>query len=315
LFPNVSCVSFLPDAVDGIRMWSPDSYDRPRNPPLLEGLAKACSPKHACLAFRLVESKDWEEHRDATVAGQYQLVARINRLQTDGWGDIESLTLHAIVHQVLPSLKGCRNVYHFSPHVVLMPATKGWYLFPTGASATGIPGPPWNIRSWQLSTGIKNLFPSCADAQAALKGTSWEFIGVEGHILTKKQRDDDDESGVEWQQAGPLIRDAVRNALPLDLPAREGFGEELVGEVFRKTRYRDLKDVAPCDSCGSECCLEECTLTPAGRGPSDSLVSPIEHIYADTFSRRLESFLRTPNLFPTGPAAFVPSLMYGDSPH
>jgi hypothetical protein len=199
LFPNVETVSMLPSAVDAIRTWSPKTYDRPRNPPLLEVLAKACSPRHLCLAFRLVESRDWEEHREATVSGQWQLVARVNRLRSDGWDRLESMTIHDIVHQVLPALEGCRNVYNFSPHVVRAGGahTGGYsYAFPTGIDATGILGPPWNIRSWQLSTAIKNLFPSGANAEVALKGTSWEFVGVEGHILTKRYRDDDDESGV-----------------------------------------------------------------------------------------------------------------------
>jgi hypothetical protein len=323
LFPHVDTVSLLPDAVDAIRTWSPKTYDRPRNPPLLELLAKTCSPQHLCLAFRLVESRDWEEHREATVSGQWQLVSRINRLHSDGWDRLESMTIHDIVHQVLPALEGCRNVYHFSPHVVRTSRDQSGryrYAFPGGVDATGIQGPPWNIRSWQLSTAIKNLFPSGADAEAALKGTSWEFVGVEGHILTKRYRDDDDESGVEWGQVGHLVRDALRNALPLDLPAREGFAQELVDEVFTRIHYVDAEQAKPCESCSrqfaSNLRVSRRLLTPPiGVGMQGAVVSPLEHTYVESIARSFEGLFRTPTIpLPVGAELAIPSMIHGLNP-
>ena len=70
VFPELQEVSLLPPAVDSRRLQVPELYDRPRNPTFLEGLAKISKPRYLCISFRVVVSNDWEEHRDATVAGQ-----------------------------------------------------------------------------------------------------------------------------------------------------------------------------------------------------------------------------------------------------
>ncbi|KAK8861203.1 hypothetical protein IAR55_002022 [Kwoniella newhampshirensis] len=238
LLPNLESVQILPDAVDSIRTFIPGSYDRVRNPPFLEGLSKTSRPSRLCIAHRVVPSEEWEEHREISVLGQYQVVARLTQLRDDDDGGLWSSSLrefsvHDIVHQVLPSLQGCRNVYHFSSHLS-SPSNK--FLSP-GPRSTYIPGPPWSYRAWQLGTAIKNLFPSGSDGKTVLKGTSWEFVNYDGHILTKMVRDDDDDSGVGYDEVQDLVQDAVKAGLPQDLPMREGFGRELVGEVFDKIGY------------------------------------------------------------------------------
>ena len=138
----------------------------------------------------------------------------------------------------------------------LAPLSRGQNRHPgscLGKTFTGIPGPAWNIRSWQISTTVKNLFPSGSDGATQLAGTTWRFVNFEGHILTKKERDDDDESGVVYAEVVGLIRGAVRDGLLLDLPAREGFGEEVVEEVFRRIEYLDDSEAGEeCGACHRE---------------------------------------------------------------
>ncbi|WWD16908.1 hypothetical protein CI109_101340 [Kwoniella shandongensis] len=223
ILPNLDSVQILPDAVDSIRTFIPTSYDRVRNPPFLEALAKSSQPSKLCIAHRVVPSEEWEEHREISVLGQYQVVARLTQLREDGWWtNLKEFSVHDIVHQVLPSLQGCRNIYHFSSH--LTSSTK--FVSP-GTKSTYIPGPPWSYRAWQLGTAIKNLFPSGSDGKSVLQNTSWTFVNYDGHILTKMVRDDDDDSGVGWGEVEGLIQDAVKAGLPQDLPMREGFGREL----------------------------------------------------------------------------------------
>ncbi|OCF34087.1 hypothetical protein I316_04034 [Kwoniella heveanensis BCC8398] len=249
VFPSLDSVSLLANAVDDIRTWVPTSYDRPRNPAFLEALTRTSAPTKLCISFRALLSEHWEEHREATVPGQYQLVSRLNRLKDDGdgngWRSLKSFSVHNIVHQVLPSLSNCKNVYHFSSHITGSIARP--LLHPPGPESTYLPGPQWSYRSWQLGTAIKNLFPSGVDATKTLEGTSWEFVNTPGHVLTKLVRDDDDESGVGYEEVMDLVKGAVKAGLPQDLPMREGFAKELVGEVFEKIKYAEEEQ---CTACG-----------------------------------------------------------------
>lgn len=252
--PRLRSISLQPKAVKYLRTWSSGGYTTSRMPPLLEALAKACKPTSLCLTFPLVESSQWEEHRETSVGGQYQLVSRLNKLKEEEWSCLETLEVHDIVFQVLPSLRGCRNIYHFSNHVVRDPLRPArGYAFPGGADAVGLPGLSWNIRAWQVGQAIKNVFPSGVDAKAALASTSWDFINVEGHILTKRTRDDDDESGVGWDEAGRLVRSAVQVGLPIDLPARDGFSAEDIVAVFERLSYPSQTPTpSQCSVCGRE---------------------------------------------------------------
>ncbi|WVF66950.1 hypothetical protein IAT40_001693 [Kwoniella sp. CBS 6097] len=247
-FPHLDAVSLLANAVDDLRTWVPTSYDRPRNPAFLEALTRASTPSKLCISFRALLSDHWEEHREATVPGQYQLVARLNRLKGDGdgelWKNLKTFCVHNIVHQVLPSLPNCQNIYHFSSHIT--GSVSRPLVHPPGPEATYLPGPQWSYRAWQLGTAIKNLFPSGVNAMKMLKGTSWDFVNTAGHVLTKLVRDDDDESGVGYEEVMTLVRGAVKAGLPQDLPMREGFATELVGDVFEKIRYAEEKECAVC---------------------------------------------------------------------
>jgi hypothetical protein len=121
---------------------------------------------------------------------------------------------------------------------------------PQGAASTGISGLQWNFRAWQIVTTIKELFPSGTNAKAIVcdtdtgdklgsgsSSTSWRYTNIDGHILTKASRDDDDESGVGYEEVEGLVRGMVKDVLPLDLPARKGFDVDLIEEVFRKISY------------------------------------------------------------------------------
>jgi hypothetical protein len=269
LLPRLETVSLSPTAVDTLRTFVPDDWDRPHSPPFLEALTGCSSPMHLCISFRVVCSDDWEEHREMTTPGAYQLISRLNQLRTDGWTSLRTFTVHDIVHQVLPSLAGCTNIYHFSPHIAPEVRQYGQAQPPTpitpharnmlagrdsrhrdGKAGCGMPGPQWNFRSWQINSAIKNLFPSGTNSRQALEGTKWQFVNISGHVLKKVKRDDDDETGVGADEVGGLVEGLVKSSLPQDLPAREGFAEDLVGEVFDAISYRDGLD--QCQACGRE---------------------------------------------------------------
>ncbi|WVR04180.1 hypothetical protein IAU60_001180 [Kwoniella sp. DSM 27419] len=244
-FPSLNAVVLRPNAVDQLRTWIPTSYDRPRLPPFLEALTRSSSPTKLCIQFRSLTAEYWEEHMEATSIGQYQLVNRLSSLK-DAWPDLDTFTVHGIVHQVLPSLPGCKNVYHFSSHItgsITRPI-----LHPPGPRATYLPGPQWSYRAWQLGTAVKGLFPSGVNAERVLQDTSWSFVNTDGHLLTKMVMDDDDDSGVGYTEALGLIKGAVRTGLPQDLPMREGFETKLVGRVFERITYVQDED---CTGCGA----------------------------------------------------------------
>lgn len=245
LLPRVTTVSLLPTAVDQLRTWTPSTYERPHNPPFLEALASAAQPTHLCLAFRLVRSTLWDEHRDLTTAGQYAFVRKV-ALMCEGWTALETVTYHDLVHQVPPSVPSTRNVYEFAPHVVPHPLFRQRYRFLRGREAVRLPGPEWNIRPWQMGIAIKNLFPSGSDHATTLQGTSWAFCGLAGHLLTKEARDDDDGTGVWWAEVDEMVQDSVRVGLARDLPAREGVGTRMVDGVFERVSYERATECPAC---------------------------------------------------------------------
>ncbi|ORY26064.1 hypothetical protein BCR39DRAFT_560766 [Naematelia encephala] len=286
LFPSLRTVELRPTALDEIRTFVPPysrSRSKPQTHPFLLLLAKSANPTHLCLSFPLVPSKYWEEHRDSTLVGQYQLVARLSRLKDDGWSGLRSVTVHNVVHQLLPSIPGCINTYHFSPHILASPpppsisapsptsppslitaplsssplpsattpssasppsSTRVTAILIRGPKSVGQPGLQWNYRAWQIGQSIKSLFPSGVDASKVLEGTSWRFIGIRNHVLTKQWRDDDDESGVGYEEVEGLVRDCVKSGLNGDLPAREGFERSLVQDVWDRMTWvnEDEKD-------------------------------------------------------------------------
>ncbi|KAL1409822.1 hypothetical protein Q8F55_003820 [Vanrija albida] len=245
LFPRLRTVTLLPDAIDAVRTWTPYDYSRPRNPPLLEALAASSRPAHLCFAFRLVPSTDWETHRDLTLSGQYQLVKRI-ALLTAQW-PLESVTYHDLVFQVPPSIPHTTNIYDFAPHVVPHPYFPRRFRFPTRADAVHIPGPEWTIRPWQMAIAIKNLLPSGGDADAALVDTRWVFRNVGGHILTKEQRDDDDSTGVWFEEVEAMSHASLVTGLRRDLPSRDGIDDDDVDKVFAKVATERPGGCAACE--------------------------------------------------------------------
>lgn len=258
ILPSLQSVQLLPPVADEIRTYIPETYDRPHNPAFLESLISTSRPTKLCLSYPVVPSQSWDEHLELTTIKQYQLVARMNRLIDDGWSSLETFCVHDIVHQVLPSLKGCKNVYHFSSHCILTGEIGrveggereggGAVFVNPGKSSTGIPGPKWNFRSWQIGTAVKNLFPSGANAGAILENTSWVFVNHKGHILTKLENDDDDDTGVGYMEVGRLIDDAIKGGLPQDLIGRAGFKRELADEVLEKMKFTPGE--MQCVSCG-----------------------------------------------------------------
>ncbi|TXT03882.1 hypothetical protein VHUM_04305 [Vanrija humicola] len=254
LFPRLRTVTLLPDAIDAVRTWTPYDYSRPRNPPLLEALAGSSRPSHLCFAFRLVPSTDWETHRDLTLSGQYQLVKRI-ALLTAQW-PLESVTYHDLVFQVPPSIPHTTNIYDFAPHVVPHPYFPRRFRFPARADAVHIPGPEWTIRPWQMAIAIKNLLPSGHDVDAALTDTQWVFRNVGGHILTKEQRDDDDSTGVWFEEVESMSHASLVTGLKRDLPSRDGIDDDDVDKVFAKVVYERPGVCAACAS-GFRCDHED----------------------------------------------------------
>lgn len=256
ILPSLQSVQLFPLVADEIRTYLPETYDRPHNPAFLESLISTSRPTKLCLSYPVVPSQSWNEHLELTTIKQYQLVARMNSLIEDGWSSLETFCVHDIVHQVLPSLKGCQNVYHFSSHCVLTGASGrvegrkgGKAMFvPPGKASTGIPGPKWNFRSWQIGTAVKNLFPSGANAAAVLETTSWEFVNHNGHLLTKLEIDDDDDTGVGYMEVEGLIGDAIKGGLPQDLVGRAGFKRELADGVLKKIKFTPGE--VQCVSCG-----------------------------------------------------------------
>lgn len=267
ILPSLQSVQLLPPVADEIRTYIPETYDRPHNPAFLESLISTSRPTKLCLSYPVVPSQSWDEHLELTTIKQYQLVARMNRLIDDGWSSLETFCVHDIVHQVLPSLKGCKNVYHFSSHCVLTDEIgrveggegggRGAVFVSPGKTSTGIPGPKWNFRSWQIGTAVKNLFPSGANAAAILEKTSWVFVNHKGHILTKLENDDDDDTGVGYMEVGRLIDDAIKGGLPQDLIGRAGFKRELADEVLEKMKF--IPGEVQCVSCGRKSLSSFCS--------------------------------------------------------
>jgi hypothetical protein len=248
LFPSLQSVILLPHAVDGLRTWTPASYDGPQLPPFLDAVAHA-RPSQLCVAFRLVPARDWEAHREASYGGQYVLIRRIQVL-AGGW-TLKSVHYHDLVFQVPPSIPGTANVYEFAPHPVPHPLFPSRFRFPEGGAAVGLPGPEWNIRPWQMSATIKELFPSGQDHMATLEGTRWAFSGVRNHLLAKAARDDDDSTGVWYGEIEDMVKDSLRGGLDRDLPAR-GMGRDVIDQMWEHISYAKAER---CSTCGRECRL------------------------------------------------------------
>ncbi|WVQ83406.1 hypothetical protein IAT38_005547 [Cryptococcus sp. DSM 104549] len=249
LLSSLRSVQLLPRACDEIRTFIPATYDRPRNPLFIESLVTTSRPQKLCIAYRVLPSGYWDDHRELTSVGQYQLVARLNRIVEDGWDSLNEFCVHDIVHQVLPSLRGCKNVYYFSSHCLgTRSPTSSPVFVPPGLAATGLPGPEWNFRSWQLGTSVKNLFPSGVDAAAVLDATSWVYVNHEGSVLTKPANDDDDDTGVGYKEVSRLIGDALKTGLPQDLLGREGVKREVIEQVLERMSY--AAEGEACESCG-----------------------------------------------------------------
>lgn len=248
VFPRLKSIRLSPACVDDIRTYTPESYDQPLHP-CLAALSISSRPRHLCLAFRLVPSKDWATWREMSTEGQYLFRNRIKELA--GQWNLETLNVHDVVHQVIPSIPECINTIHFAPHVVPSSTNSGDYTFPSGETATGIPGPQWNLRAWQIGECVKTLFPSnkTFPAGGTGTGTTWVFTEAGNHILTKKERDDDDDTGVGWMEVEELIMSNVTLGLNQDLPARHGFRSEIVGDILGKIRYLGGLEETRCPCC------------------------------------------------------------------
>lgn len=247
LLPRLTSVCLGPVAVDQLRIWTPDYARGPPNPPILTALATQ-RPKRLCVAFRQVPASEWEAYREASTRGQYALVRRLEDLAA-AW-ELESAHFHDIVHQVPPSL-ATTNVYDFAPPAIPHPHFRGRFNFPRGREAVRLPGPEWNMRPWQMGTAIKNLFPSNRFAEAhreVLEKTRWRFGGVENHVLTTEERDDDDWTGVWYAEVKDMVRDSIKTGLARDLPAR-GLDAEFVHDVLERVEYHPVET---CEACGRE---------------------------------------------------------------
>lgn len=266
LLPNVSSISFLPGVIDSLRLWIPDSPEEKH--PFMDAVTLTSNPEHFCVSFPLVASTKWENHALETSMGQYRLVSILSQCRAGlRWSNLRRFRCHNVVHQALPTITGCQNFYDFSPHVA-SPSPPGFIRNPprsptsakeemeqyfiSGPESIGLPGPDWNLRSWQITKVIKEVFPSNADHALLAQNTSWEFINVQGHVLTKSLRDDDDTTGVGVDEVSDLIIGRVRDCLPLDLPARSGFDFSLVNTVLSKISYGEWEDRGTCQACLSE---------------------------------------------------------------
>ena len=232
LFPNLSTVTIEPYAMDALRTFTPETYDKPHSPAFLEALSLSSVPETLNLSFRVAPSHRWEEHCSATSSGAYNLVSRLNTLHAStAWSSLRHLNVSGIVHQVLPSLLGCSNTYTFSPHL----------LFPdremSGKEGINIPGPHWSFRAWQIMTAIKNVFPSGTPPGEQLDSTSWCLRNISGHVLKKAKTDGDDETGVGWDEVDGLIQACVKGSLPQDLPIRHGFSGQVVDQILNSIEY------------------------------------------------------------------------------
>ena len=162
LFPRLRHITLEPPAVDAIRTYQPASYDVPHSPPFLEALTLISRPSVLSIRFRVLPSARWESHAAATSTGAYNFVSRLNQLHISGWDSITRLEVFGPVHQVLPSLVGVENVYHFAPHIR---QSSGGIEEAEGAAARGMAGPHWSYRGWQCLTAVKNVYAAASNRE------------------------------------------------------------------------------------------------------------------------------------------------------
>ncbi|WWC60035.1 uncharacterized protein I303_102598 [Kwoniella dejecticola CBS 10117] len=246
VFPHLTHIELSPDAVEQLRTWvSTSNFSSPfnQNPLFLETLSRTSGIRVLCMTFKSLLSQHWEEYRDLTLIGQYQLLSRIQALHTGNnslWRDsLRVLNVHDISHQLVPTLPGVENSYFFSPHIIGTEAHP--ILVGGGKEACYFGGIDWTYRSWQIGKSIKSLFPSDLDKTAVqdiLETTQWRFVGPDGQIKVKLVRDeDDDENGIPYKEVISAIKSQIRSGIPQELSAGQGWDDEQVEKLFGRIKY------------------------------------------------------------------------------
>ncbi|KAK4688790.1 hypothetical protein P7C73_g1323, partial [Tremellales sp. Uapishka_1] len=233
IFPHLKQVTFGAAAVDKIRTFVPQTYDKPISPPFIEYLLHACQPKKLELCFGRVEAEDWEEYLETTSAGAYAFVSRIQRYM-EHWTNVETLVVRNVVHQVLPSLPGCANEYHFAPHLLRNPTRNV-----SGQAATSLPGPEYIFRIWQIVQLLKSTVSASKSANDPASITKWTFLNCSNHVLMHSAAEAWDENSLcTWETVDRLIRDGVERSLRKELPAR-GVGQIAVDDLLESVAWTE----------------------------------------------------------------------------
>jgi hypothetical protein len=156
IMPRLKTVRLAPSVIETIRTYRPETYDRPRNPPFIETLMRHSNPAAFHLAFPTPRTQD-PGHGDQD--GQYNLASRLVSIGAT-W-DLARFVVNDITDQVIPSLPGCENVYHFT-------------------SPPDHRGIEWDYRAWQITTAIKSVFPTTPQTTRLkdTRSTSWRIHGV-----------------------------------------------------------------------------------------------------------------------------------------
>ena len=241
LLPLLSILTLQPASLDAIRTFSPETYDKPHSPAFLEALVIASRPGFIRCQFRVSPSNQYNQHCAASTNGAYNFVSRLSQLRADGWDSLKVLQVEGAVQQVLPSLPGVENRYHFASHVRSpVPALSSVPVVhsapSTGQGARidnrGLPGPQWTYRAWQCMTAVKNVIKAAKAEPAGLSGTSWSFRNISGHVMTVAKTDPEyDEEIATEEEVDGLVRDCVEHSLERDLQFEPGKAEDVRSRI------------------------------------------------------------------------------------
>ncbi|WWC69037.1 uncharacterized protein I206_102973 [Kwoniella pini CBS 10737] len=263
VLPKLRSVEILPNAVEQLRTWvsSSNSSTFDQNPIFLDTISQTSKINTLCITFKSVLSEHWEEYRDLTLIGQYQLLSRINSLCSSNnnnsnslWSNsLKTLNVHNISHQLLPTLPFIENNYFFQSHII--GSNLNPIIIPTknGKETCYLGGIDWNYRSWQIGKSIKYLFPSSLDLNKSkikeiINLTKWNFINSKGQIKTKLIRDeDDDENGIPYKEVINTIKNQIRIGIPQELPIWQGWNDEQIENLFEKIKYFENGECENCD--------------------------------------------------------------------
>jgi hypothetical protein len=158
ILPRLKTVRLAPSVIEAIRIYRSETYDRPRNPPFMETLMRHSNPAAFHLTFPTPTSRTHDPGQ-GDQDGQYNLASGLVSIGAT-W-DLARFVVNDITDQVIPSLPGCENVYHFT-------------------SPPDHRGIEWDYRAWQITTAIKSVFSTTPQTTRLkdTRSTSWRIHGL-----------------------------------------------------------------------------------------------------------------------------------------